>query len=109
MIAYRYQISVRRMMAVVAVAAGLIVLSSEFRSTYLSCHFCHNCKRITYRTLLGFSVRTRERVTTHFPTEAEHRHVWSQYSRSSTGFLTGLAAARERIYLDGSVAPDGRR
>ena len=92
-----------------AVAAGLTVLSSGFRSTYLSCHLCHNRKCIDSRSLLGFSVRVREQSATHFPAEPGHRHVWSEYGRSFAGWLTRSAGGRERIYLDGSVAPDGRR
>ncbi len=109
MIPHRYQLSVRGLMVAVAMVAALIVLSAGFRLTYVSCHLCHNRKRVESRTLLGLSVRTSEAIETHFPTEPGHRHVWAPYARSSTGFLAESAAGHARIYQDGSTAPDGRR
>jgi hypothetical protein len=94
----------------VAIAALVCSLSLGYRTTYLSCHLCHDRKRVESRLFLGFPVSWRETAEAQFGAAAHHRHVWSRYSvHNDLGPLGGGVACRHCIYLDGSRAPDGRR
>ena len=48
----RFRVSVRGMMTIVAVSAGLMVLGTGSRTDYLSCHLCHNRKHVQLAGLL---------------------------------------------------------
>lgn len=110
----RFQISVRWMMAAVAVAAVAVTalsVTSGSRTTYLSCHLCHNRMRVDSRPVLGFPVSRHETTETRFPTATDHQHVWWTYARgSSGGLLQGSQVVfHSSVYFDGSTAPDGNR
>jgi hypothetical protein len=108
--AARFQISVRWMMALVAVVAAGLTVTSGHQTTYRSCHLCHNRIRVDSRLALGFPVSWHETMETRFPTTAGHQHVWWSYARSTSGFMQGIeAAGNSSSYVDGSTAPDGRR
>ena len=105
----RFQISVRRMMAAVAVAAVGLSLASSYQTSSLSCHLCHNRKHVDSRLVLGVPVSWREIMDTQFPASPDHRHIWWRYATGTSSLLLGSrAAGSDRRYADGSTAPDGR-
>jgi hypothetical protein len=106
----RFQISVRRMMAAVAVVAGALILASSYQTISFSCHLCHNRKHVDSRLVLSVPVSWREVMDTQFPASPDHRHAWWRFATSTRSLLlVSGAACSDRRYADGSIAPDGGR
>lgn len=99
--------TVSRMMTLVAVLAGLMAMVSGSHTTYFSCHLCHNRKTVYSRAVGVLTFARYETQPTDFPTSPGHRHVWRPYANATDSLLGGGSGASSRVYVDGSVAPDG--
>lgn len=105
----RWAISLKHALLGIAATAVVLALGMVERTSYESCHLCHNRRVVRSRLVFALTLSGREAATTAFPVARVHRHAWSRYSRRETGLLRGAIACRAFIYADRSVAPDGYR
>ncbi len=103
------RLTVKRLMIAVAASAAVIAFGAGSQTDQLSCHLCHNLKRVDSRLIFGFPFALGEREATEFPIAPGHAHSWSRFSRYRRIFGQKSIGCRMSIYIDGSTAPDGRR